>query len=180
MEIWKKIEGFENYEISNFGRVKSLERFIRYTHAKTGQEFYRHAKERILKNKPCRGYNCVILSDNNTYKNFRVCRLVAIHFIENYNKKEQVNHIDGNKKNDCVYNLEWCTPKENMKHAKENNLIRVIKGAENYNSIKVICTETNKVFDTIGYAAEYVKLSPSQLSRILRGIYTNNTTLKLL
>lgn len=180
MEVWKTITGFENYEISNLGRVKSLDRFIRYTHAKTRQEFYRHTKEIILKNKPSRGYNCVILSKDGYCKNFRFCRLVAIHFIDNPNKKEQVNHIDGNKKNDNVSNLEWCTPKENMSHAKENNLIKIIKGADNSNSIKVICTETNKIFDTIGDAAEHIKKSPSQLSRILRGIYNNTTTLKLL
>jgi hypothetical protein len=179
LEVWVDIQNYENcYQISNFGRVKALSRKLRYVN-KDGNEFFRLSKDTILINKNVKGYNNIILSKNNVQKNHRVCRLVAIHFINNPHNKCQVNHIDGNKRNDNVSNLEWVTPKENMKHAYENNLVKILKGSECKNSIKVICTITNKIYDTIGHAAIDNNISQSHLSRVLRGIrYKNNTTLK--
>lgn len=68
-----------------------------------------------------RGYASITLTKDRTKKIFRVHRLVAIAFIENPDEKPQVDHIDENKANNCVYNLRWCTNKENSTWFYENN-----------------------------------------------------------
>ena len=103
-EVWKDIEGFEGYQISNLGRVKSLN--------------YRHTKrERILQQ--CisnKGYCRVSLFKNGKYHTLLVHRLVATAYIANLNNKPEVNHIDECKTNNCVENLEWMTRKENVNY----------------------------------------------------------------
>jgi hypothetical protein len=173
-EIWKDIIGYENkYQISNFGRVKSKENYFRYTHAKTNEVFYRLKKETILKNKTLRGYNFISLSKNSIQKNYRICRLVAIHFIDNPLNKPCVNHIDCNKSNDNVNNLEWVTYKENMIHARDNNLVSIKFGKDNVGSKKVRCKKTGIIFETIKDASLHFKISATQLGRVLKGIYSD-------
>lgn len=110
-EIWKDIEGYEGlYQVSNKGRVKSLERDII---RKNGRKY--HVKERILKDAPeGHGYFQVCLYDaKGRNKRLRVHRLVAETFIPNPEDKTQVNHKDEDKTNNHVDNLEWMTCKEN-------------------------------------------------------------------
>ena len=100
MEIWKEIKGYENnYEISNFGRIKSKERiFIRKKDSKPY-----HKKERILSpGDNGKGYKFVYLVVNKSKKHQYLHRLVALHFIENNENKEYVNHKDGDKTNNHV------------------------------------------------------------------------------
>lgn len=123
-EIWKQIEGYENlYEVSNLGRVRSVERPSRNKRNKNGV-----IKGKILKpgSNPV-GYVIVSLYRDKKQKFFQVHRLVAKAFIPNVMNKEQVNHIDGNKKNNNINNLEWATRSENMKHAIENGLFKIRK-----------------------------------------------------
>lgn len=98
-EIWKDIKEYEGlYQVSNLGRIKSL----------------KFGKEKILK--PINhtgGYLCVDLSKNNKRLYVKIHRLVAEAFIPNPENLLQVNHKDENKKNNCVDNLEWCTPQYN-------------------------------------------------------------------
>lgn len=109
-EIWKEITDYEDrYLISNLGRVK-------YLMAWSGQIYYK--RELILKpyiNKMT-GYAYVYLMKNGKAKNTRVNRIVAKAFIPNPDNLPQVNHIDGNKLNNCVSNLEWCNASYNLKH----------------------------------------------------------------
>ena len=114
-EIWKDVKGFENlYQISNYGRLKSIGK---NNHSKNNN------KTIIRKTFPNRkGYLSCIIYNNNKKHNMRIHRLVAKTFIENPLNKEQVNHIDGNKQNNCVNNLEWCTNSENQLHAYKNGL----------------------------------------------------------
>lgn len=117
-EVWKPVPGYEGlYEISNMGNVKSLARMKPY------RDGFRRFPGGILKpNKINGGYRLVMLTNSHTRKGFLVHRLVAESFIENPNCLPQVNHIDGNKENNTVSNLEWCTAKENMLHSVKNRL----------------------------------------------------------
>lgn len=107
-EIWKDVAGYEGrYKVSNKGRVKSL------------------ISGKILKNQSDKyGYQYVKLSNGKrgSYKHMSIHRLVALAFIPNPENKPEVNHKDGNKRNNYVDNLEWVTPKENVEHAYRNNL----------------------------------------------------------
>jgi hypothetical protein len=118
-EKWKPITNFENlYEISNFGRVKSLERI---TYASNGKIY--KFKEKILNPKPNnKGYLHVQLILNKKRYYNSVHKLVANAFILNPYNKPQINHIDGNKINNHFLNLEWVTSSENTKHAYILNL----------------------------------------------------------
>jgi hypothetical protein len=117
-EVWKDIAGYEGlYQVSNLGRVKSLERMIPYSKG------MRKIPEKIMKQeKNTDGYLRLKLVNNSGKKNKKIHRLVAEAFIPNPEEKKCINHIDGDKSNNCVKNLEWVTYGENMKHAYENGL----------------------------------------------------------
>ena len=117
-EVWKDIEGYEGlYQVSNFGNIKSLPR-IRHN----GKGTYIQ-KEKLLKQTfTSTGYKKVELCKDGKRKGFKVHRLVAIAFIPNPDNKPEVNHIDGNKINNNIDNLEWVTSSENTIHAYETGL----------------------------------------------------------
>lgn len=123
-EVWKEVKGYEGlYQVSNFGRVKSLLRFNNYYNAIYKEQKKRIQKERLLNiRKTPRGYLQVCLTANSLSNNKLVHRLVAEAFIPNPLNKPQVNHIDGNKENNKVSNLEWMTSQENNKHAHKIGL----------------------------------------------------------
>lgn len=101
-ELWKEIKGYEGlYWVSNLGRIKSI-RTIRKT----------------FPNK--KGYLIVVLSKNNQLRSFAVHKLVANAFIPKVENKNHINHIDFNKTNNCVENLEWVSQKDNNKWSWQN------------------------------------------------------------
>lgn len=106
-EVWKDVPEYEGlYKVSNMGRVYGIKR------------------NNILSPAPNeKGYMYVVLCKNNKMKSFRVHRLVAKTFLGDF-KGMEINHIDGNKKNNELSNLEYCTHKENMSHA-------ILHGLEN-------------------------------------------------
>jgi len=123
-EIWTNIKDYEGlYQISSYGRVKSLRR-------KRSDNIW--TKTRILKNRTDKyGYSHVTLVKNKIYKTCLVHRLVAKAFIPNLNNKPQVNHEDGIKNHNYDYNLKWCTISENNQHAYDMHLKESLKGEEN-------------------------------------------------
>lgn len=111
-EIWKDVIGYKGlYKISNFGRVRSF-----VLGGNNGCI--------LLQSTHKQGYKRIRLSDGNSSLSYLVHRLVAIAFIPNPDNKETVNHLDGNKANNSVENLEWATQSENNKHAFRTGLKR--------------------------------------------------------
>lgn len=112
-EEWKDIDGYEGfYQISNYGRVKSLERFIKRKNKGTIC-----VEEKILKpNYARKGYQQVALCKYGTRKMYLVNRLVAIAFIPNPNNYPHAGHWDDDKDNNTVSNIYWTTASENNYH----------------------------------------------------------------
>lgn len=135
-EIWKDIVGYEGiYEISNFGRLKSLPKKARSI-GSAGYEYFIQRTEKIRR--PSRdtfGYMHAFLHKDGNSKAFLIHRLVATAFIENPNNKYAVNHIDGIKQNNNVSNLEWVTKSENVKHAYSTGLM--CNKGENHPGVKL-------------------------------------------
>ena len=127
-EIWRPVKNFEQYYlISNVGRVKTI---------KTGLI----RKPQIHKD----GYLCLIFCVNNIRHIKYIHRLIAEVFIDNPLNLCEVNHIDGNKQNNNVSNLEWCTHHENVIHAHKTGLVKYRKG-ENINSSKLTDNEVIEI-----------------------------------
>jgi len=124
-EIWKDVVGYEGYyQISNFGRVKSVKRVIEDSWGRTAT-----LKEKIIKpSKIRKGYFIISLYKNAVYKKILVHRLVATAFISNIEGKKEVNHINGIKDDNRLLNLEWSTASENQKHAFKNGLNMAKRG----------------------------------------------------
>lgn len=116
------IPGFEKlYAISVHGVVTALNKVVLYRrHGVDGSKKLNNKKIKTSISK-C-GYEKVTLSKDGEKFYFTVHRLVALSFISNPNNKPHVNHIDGNKLNNRIDNLEWCTMSENMQHAFKNKL----------------------------------------------------------
>lgn len=104
---WVVVNGYPNYKINEFGVVVNI---------KTGH------KLSIVVHK--HGHHVVRLWNNNKTRLFNLYRLLAIHFIPNPENKREVNHIDGDRMNYDLANLEWVTASENMKHAFRNGLTK--------------------------------------------------------
>lgn len=175
-EIWKAVVGYEsNYEVSNCGNVRSKNRStigvngIKYTH--------KSKPLRPAKNKY--GYLQVALSLNNKLSSYCVHVLLAKAFIDNPDNKATVNHKDGDKTNNYVFNLEWATKSEQTIHALTNGL-RVMPNAwvgkfgSKHGASKAVeqCTPNNvliKTYDSIIEAANENHIDPTGISGVLKG-----------
>ena len=130
IEKWLPIRGYEGlYEVSDYSRVRSLDRKVR--HWRGGTCFWSgRIKRQGVDNK---GYVYVHLYKRSIHKMPRVHRLVAEQFISNPLNLPHINHIDGNKRNNNISNLEWVTPKENTHHAIRSGRCDHIFGTSNPN-----------------------------------------------
>ena len=120
-EIWKIIEEYPDYMVSNMGRVKSLERNV----VKGNGGLYK-IEEKILKSiKKRDGYLQINLSKEGKQKTCLIHRLVASTFLDNPNNFFEVNHIDEDKTNNRVDNLEWCSREYNCNYGTRNKRISI-------------------------------------------------------
>ena len=162
-EIWKDIKGFEGaYQISNLGNCRSLDRYITYIqtnqHDPIGKEVTQFIKGKMLTPRITKqGRRRVQLND----KDYYIYRLVVSNFIRPLKPGEEVNHIDGNKQNDRLDNLEICSRVENQNHAYDIGL--------NTNIGKAIRVEVNGIiYNSLGEASRAIGVSKVTLSKALK------------
>ena len=170
IEIWKDIENYEGlYQVSNLGRVRSLERDVYYSNG-----IISHLKEKILVPVLDKdGYQIVSLYKNRKLKTMKVHRLVAMAFIPNPENKPQINHKDEVKNNNVVENLEWCTSKYNALYGT-----RIQRCVQNRKSQKlgnhprakpVFCEELNKTFDCAKRVEEELGIWGTSIGKACKG-----------
>lgn len=150
-EIWKDIPSYEgHYQASTKGNIRSI-------------------KNGIIRNKSLRnhnaGYLAVDLYKNNNQTTFLIHRIIALTFILNNENKREVNHIDGNKKNNNLLNLEWATSSENKQHGIKNGLINDRKPVAQFD------LEGNllKEFESIKQAARETECSDARIVGVCKG-----------
>lgn len=157
-EEWKDIQGYEGlYQVSNLGNIKSLSNKSNHKRAKY-----------LIQNKNKGGYKKVYLYKNHKRECYSVHRLVAKMFIPNPMNKKEVNHIDCNKENNCVNNLEWCTRKENHLHKCLNGL-NSTKEAVEKNEKPIILINNNTRYRSMMDACRQLGLSVANVSRVCSG-----------
>lgn len=130
IEIWKDIKNYEDiYQISNLGRVKSLNREV------IQKNRVINWPERIFKTTSTKNkYSNIKIYNKNGFENVSVHRLVGIAFVPNSNNKLFINHINGIKNDNRAENLEWCTTSENVKHAYRIGLNIPVFGDKSHSS----------------------------------------------
>lgn len=160
-ETWRTIFNYPNYEISNNGKVRNIKSKLIKKYATTHNGYFR-----------------VQLLNYSGGKCFMVHRLVAEAFIPNPNNLPQVNHIDGNKQNNSVENLEWCTCSYNINEAFKMGLCKTSKN--HYRSKKVIQYDLDgniiKKWDCITDAIKILNLGKSANSAITVALKDNTKT----
>lgn len=173
MEIWKSLNNIvecgEFYEISNLGNLRSVDR---KTIGKNGVIKHFKGKDKATK-KNNRGYIMANIYLDGEEKTVLIHRLVALAFIENPHNFPEVKHLDGNKNNNCVNNLEWVSSKENQNHARVNGLSNqhgqnsVNSKLKDYEAIQI-----REMWDTGKYKkvelSKLFNVSTSVIDRIIR------------
>jgi hypothetical protein len=169
MEEWRAVKGFEGwYEISDMGRIRSLDRVIHHIEDKV----YNKSKIQINEGKILtpqannRGYYYIMLYRNSKHYKRYIHRLVAEAFLPAPPKSYRVvNHISGNHQDNRKENLEWCTQKQNINHAFDNGLVKTRK------RVRSINIETNEVkeYDGICIAGRQLGISHTGIVQCLKG-----------
>lgn len=167
-EIWKDVIDFPNYQVSNFGNVKSKFRIVKRTN---GRNYLK--KEKLLLQQLDNGYCRVNFFENGKIIHKLVHRLVAQAFIPNYNNLPEINHKDENKTNNRVENLEWCTSKYNCNYGTRNEKILKKRSFK----IEQLDKDNNliKVWNSGNEIARHYKVSSS--SHIIRCCRNKNRSM---
>lgn len=164
-EIWRDVIGFEGfYQVSSLGRVRSLDR-------NTGGKRPKNLKGKTLRARNCKGYNTYHLRKHGNQRYFRGCQLVAKHFLPNLEEKKQVNHINGDTRDDSLKNIEWVTHAENMAHASRERLCRFGESHQNtrYDDMRVLTIYTLPNSVTNQDASKTLVMPANTISKIRRG-----------
>ena len=159
IEIWKDIEGYYGlYQISNLGRVKSL-------------NYRRTGKEKILKQAKTKlGYLFVFLKHKQEKaKPYYIHRLVAEAFIDNPNNLTEINHIDEDKTNNASSNLEWCTRLYNINFGTRNERSRISRTNDIKRSKQVLCVETGKIYPSTKEVQRQLGFRQGNISKCCNG-----------
>ena len=152
-EVWKSIQNFPSYEVSNCGRVRN-KRTKKEKAYRTDNDGYKKVTLMSFKN-------------GKSYHLKTVHRLVAESFINGPNPTLQINHINGQKDDNRVENLEWVTPSQNMLHAYKSNLRGPSGGRGPIRPVKV--AETGIVYPNLAECAKAINSDPGNISKHLHG-----------
>lgn len=171
VEKWKNIPNYSNkYKISSFGRIKSVSRNILYK--SKNKEITYKTKTMLLNQYDCNGYLKVDLYDKSVRQKFFVHTLVASCFIKKSNTKTEINHKNGNKKDNFYLNLEWCNSSENTVHAYK--ILKCKKRGSKLQYDGVVQEDLNgniiKVWDKLSEIEKELKYNHSVISRCCRKI----------
>lgn len=175
-EIWKDVVGYEGlYQVSNYGRLKSLTKRCRIPN----NTYISVPCERILVFDIINGYCKITLCKNGKTQKTSVHRIESLAFTPNPENKPCIDHIDGNRMNNCLYNLRWCTVKENMNN--DITIQRISKskmGVMNPFSKRVVQYNLDgsivKVWDSIRIAEKEGGFDSSAISKCCKGKYKNH------
>jgi hypothetical protein len=177
VELWRDVVGYEGlYQISNYGRLKSLSRVEHLVYS-DGRQGVRNRKEKILNPSTDKdGYLITGLRRDGVQKTVKLHRIVAIAFIPNFDSLPEVNHKDGNKHNNTVDNLEWSSHQDNITHAVETEL-RDGRGERNVNAkltgedvayIRKNYTPRHKEFSAVALSNKF-GVSATMIHNIMKG-----------
>lgn len=170
-EIWKDIKGYEGlYQISNLGRVKRLKRQYETYNNLTRRYNTRIVDEKIIKGTISKGYNRIVLTKDKIEKNYFVHRLVIENFVRKVKENENIDHIDCNKLNNNINNLEIVSIDENNNRAFANGLRKNAKHSKR--PVYLIDDNGNilKEYDSMNRAANDLNISSSShIGRMIDG-----------
>lgn len=146
-EEWRSTRQYPGYSCSNLGRVRN--------------DKHNRILNGTINNK---GYMRYDLCINGKRVAVSGHRLIALTFIPNTTRKPYINHIDGDKTNNCVSNLEWCTAKENTQHA----ILKLNKANGGWNKKPVVCINTGAVYNSVLEAGLKLGIKDSLIARVCK------------
>lgn len=170
MEEWKDIEGYEGlYQVSNFGNVRSLDRYIKMKNKWGGVSTVLKKGKKLKKWKYPNGYLFFPLHKNNICKQFLAHRLVANAFIINPDNLPVVNHKDENKENNTVENLEWCNhPYNNTYNDRHIKVGKKLHNRKDLSKIVYKYTLDDELVETYPSASEAARQNGVNVARIIQ------------
>ena len=170
MEIWKPISGYEGfYEVSNLGRIRSLERIVECSDGRK-----RKIKDRTLKGSSYSGgYSGVTLHKDGCAKFVNIHRIVAEAFVPNPLEKEEVNHKDENPSNNHASNLEWVTHKENINYSTRTERARKAIVEAQGRAVRQLSRDGELVaeYESLSEACNATGTHVSNITKCAKGIY---------